>query len=52
MSEFWVPKKKYELISNLSLMYPGIRSTLESMSKAQLYAIFYRIRKKHLTKIK
>ena len=43
MSNFYIPKTKKELILWLGTYYPAAR--LATMPKAQLYAIFFKLRR-------
>lgn len=42
---FYKPKHKWQLIAFLERQYPGEKK-FKSMNKAQLYAIYYNLRKK------
>ena len=42
--KFWVPRHKWELVEWLVESKVLIKSKAVKMSKAQLYAIYYRIR--------
>lgn len=42
---FYIPKTKYQLIDLLCLTWPSDRNRLARMTKKQLYAILFRIRK-------
>lgn len=45
MSDFWIPKHKYQLVDALSKMYPEDASKFRAMKKDRLYAIYLNARK-------
>jgi len=49
MRPYYVPRRKYELVSLLSRRYPEDGRKFERMSKRQLYAIYFRIREAALS---
>ena len=46
MSAFWTSSHKYQLIDWLTGRYPQDGGKFRRMSKRQLYAVYYRCRKK------
>lgn len=47
IKDFWVPRKKYALVNELSKIHPEKRPQFEKMTKEQLYAIWYSICRKN-----
>jgi len=42
--DFYIPKRKWELVEFLGRRYPEDRKRFERMRKRRLYAIYFRIR--------
>ncbi len=50
MSDFWIPKYKYELVEALAHFYPKDKAELQRKSKKQLYAIYFKARRAGFTR--
>ncbi len=42
MNDFWIPRFKYQLVDELSKIYPNDRAKFQRMKLAQLRAIWIR----------
>lgn len=43
--DFWIPKYRFELIEWLRNNFPADQRRFSKMTKAQLYAIYFEVRK-------
>lgn len=47
MGNYWIPQHKWQLVQWLVGKYPNEKAKFNRMSKKQLYAIYYDMRRKY-----